>query len=229
MLHDIHPDNPLLGPQSRADFITQNLRLVYKIAQPFRSRAEALGIPLEDIIGEGTIGLILAYDRYSDASKPFPSFATAYILGYIRNYFRQRADAIRVPRRLYNAVQRIISEGLEAASDDEVARILGISADIAKEAKYCAMVRRADTLDVDAEKDDEWAPKEPGVTMDDTTPDVTAFLGELSSRQQEVTRLLMRGYTQVEIAKMVGSSRQAISKTVERIRAHYERLNPAAA
>ncbi|MEC0328760.1 sigma-70 family RNA polymerase sigma factor [Paenibacillus macerans] len=224
-----HPDNPLLGPQSRADFITQNMRLVYAAAQPFRSRAEALVIPLEDVISEGTIGLILAYDRYSDASKPFPSFATAYILGYIRNYFRQRADAIRVPRRLYNAVQRIISEGLDAAPDDEVARILGISAEIAKEAKYCAMVRRADTLDVDAEKDDEWSPKEPGVTFDDTGPDVTAFLGELAPRQQEIVRLMMRGYSQSETARIIGISRQATEQAIRRIRAHYERLNPAAA
>lgn len=223
-----YPDNPLLGPLSRAEFITANLPLVHSIAQRFRSRAEALHIPLEDVVGEGTIGLILAYDRYSDANKAFAQIAAPYIRGYILNMFRNRADAVRIPRKHYDNMQRIARECLDDAPDAELAQQLGISVEDAREAKYCAMIRKAVALEA-SKPDDDRAPKEPECEADYTGAEVDEFTATLTEGQRNIVLLLMAGVPQTDIAKTLGITRQGVNESMKRIRARYQKFYGGAA
>lgn len=220
-----YPDNPLLGPLSRAEFITQNLRLVYKIARRHASRAEALRIPFEDVVGEGIVGLILAYDRFSNAGVAFSSYAAPYINGFILADFRGRGYDVHIPRRIYNVMHRILREGLEDSPSEETSQYLGISVKLAEEAKYCVKIRRAESLEArQSADDDDRQSSEPGVIFDDTEADVAQFLGLLRDRQRRIITLLMRGYSQTEIAGMLGVSRQAVSQAVAQVRSRYLKL-----
>ncbi len=88
------------GPERQAvrdEIITMHLPLVKHLARRYRDRGEALA----DLVQVGTVGLIKAVDRFDpQRGVEFSTFATPTILGEIRRHFRDRAWAVKVPRRL---------------------------------------------------------------------------------------------------------------------------------
>jgi RNA polymerase sigma-B factor len=67
------------------------------------------GESLEDIIQQGTIGLIQAIDHFDPGrGVRFYSFAAPTIIGEIRRYFRDKTSVIRVPRRVQEVHRAII-------------------------------------------------------------------------------------------------------------------------
>src|SRR5207245_653787 len=71
----------------------------------FRSLVEILaakmgrrGVPSEDLVQVGMIGLILALDRYDpDRGVKFTTYAVNTIVGEIKHYFRDCTWIIKVP------------------------------------------------------------------------------------------------------------------------------------
>jgi len=94
-----HPDRDRL----RRSVIESQLPLVHHLAQRFRGRGE----PYDDLVQVGTIGLMNAVDRYDPSRGGFVGFAVPTILGEIRRHFRDRAWAIRVPRRLQDLGRQV--------------------------------------------------------------------------------------------------------------------------
>lgn len=209
------PDNPLLGPLSRADFITDNLPLVkFIVERHFLSSCRATNTPPEDAISEGTVGLIRAYDRYDHADIPFGSFAFLYIYGEIRNSFSRRPSfGIRIPHGVFPLVKRINSAGLAEESAEYVAAELGVSVRKAKTALHCARIVGVSAL---PETDDR------GRADDYTNVDTDVFIARLKPKPQRVVRLLMAENTQTEVAQKLGMTRQAVNVMVRRVRENYE-------
>jgi RNA polymerase nonessential primary-like sigma factor len=83
----------------RNKLTTANLRLVYSIAYRFRF----LGLPYEDLIQEGSLGLMKAIERY-DPSKGFQFSTYAYriISQSIHNAIDKQAHMVRKPFRQLN-------------------------------------------------------------------------------------------------------------------------------
>lgn len=81
----------------RAEVVRRHLSLVRALAWRFRNRGE----DLDDLIQVGTLGLLGAIDRF-DGSRgaEFTTFATPTIVGELKRHLRDRAGAVRVPRRL---------------------------------------------------------------------------------------------------------------------------------
>lgn len=206
-----HPDNPLLGP--RDAFIVANQRLVHSIAQSYRYNAE-----YDDIVSEGTIGLILAYDRYNDASRQFSTYAVPYIRGYISNYFRSKSGVFSAPRNTVALARKILAMGLDEEPAGVISDLLSVPLKAVENALICIASRNADSAD---------DPETIGImplTNDDTTHiDVDMFVNQLSHRQSEIVRLLMSGDTQVEVGDKLGITRQAVSQAVKKIAATYEK------
>lgn len=70
---------------------------VTNLARKYADRGE----PLEDLIQVAGIGLLKSIERFDPQHQAaFTTFATPTIVGEIRRHFRDRAWAIRVPRRL---------------------------------------------------------------------------------------------------------------------------------
>ena len=58
--------------EAKSKLITSNLRLVVKIAHDFKG----LGIPLQDLISEGNMGLLRAVEKFDpDKGAKFSSYA----------------------------------------------------------------------------------------------------------------------------------------------------------
>ncbi|AIQ31515.1 hypothetical protein P40081_27700 [Paenibacillus sp. FSL P4-0081] len=209
------PDNPLLGPLSRADFITANTPLIEKIiVRYFRGQLAATHTPRTDAMNDGAIGLINAYDRYNDASVPFGSFAFPHIYGEIRNALSRRpSTGIRIPNWLYPLIKRINRAGLADASAKVVALELGITVKQARQALRCIRIAKTDGL---ADEDKRSS------TDDYTHLAADEFIARLKPKPQRVIHMLMADYTQSEVARSLDMSRQAIRSVILRVRADYE-------
>ena len=107
------------------EMITANLRLVWFVARRYRG----LGVPLDDLVQEGSIGLVRAVDRFDHRrGAKFSTFA----VWWIRRAVKDALDAgrtIRIPAhaaRGLAAVERAETElrrqGPEPPSTEALAR-----------------------------------------------------------------------------------------------------------
>jgi RNA polymerase sigma factor (sigma-70 family) len=75
------------------DLVLGNLRLVVHLAKKY----QGMGISLEDLIHEGTIGLCQARDKYDPEKGKFSTYAAQWIKATIRQALNNKSRMIRVP------------------------------------------------------------------------------------------------------------------------------------
>jgi RNA polymerase primary sigma factor len=82
------------SPVAREKLIRSNLRFVVNIAKRYQHR----GLPLEDLISEGNIGLMHAIERYDvEKGYHFISYAVWWIRQSILNAISEKSRMIRLP------------------------------------------------------------------------------------------------------------------------------------
>src|SRR4051812_46240574 len=116
---------------ARSRMIQANLRLVVKIARDFMGR----GIGLEDLIGEGNLGLIRAAEEFDPRfGTRFSTYASYWIKQAIRHALINTTGTIRLPAHMYGlltkwrrAERRLSRERGSAPSLDDVATHLGLT------------------------------------------------------------------------------------------------------
>ena len=89
---------------SRNEFITHNIRLVVKIANQFMGYK----IPIEDLIDEGTFGLMTAVEKFDPTRGfRFSTMATWWIRQAITRYASQNRRQIRYPAHVQEQLSKI--------------------------------------------------------------------------------------------------------------------------
>ena len=102
--------------RAREALIVRHTGLARSIAHRYARR----GLPFDDVVQSGYIGLINAVDRYHPGhGVPLERYATRTIEGEIMHLFRDRGWAVRVPRALQESSRRV------AAARDELGHRLG--------------------------------------------------------------------------------------------------------
>lgn len=97
------PDDPARAV-ARDELVVLHLPLVRYLARRYQSR----GVPSEDVVQVGVIGLIKAIDRYDpDRGVALSTFATPTIVGEIKRHFRDHTWAVRVPRALQDRALQV--------------------------------------------------------------------------------------------------------------------------
>jgi RNA polymerase sigma-B factor len=92
------------GPELRAALIMELTPLVESVARKFTGCAE----PVEDLVGEGFVGLIQAVDGYeSGRGAKISTYATHRVAGQIKHYLRDRGKIIREPAWLQETTLRL--------------------------------------------------------------------------------------------------------------------------
>lgn len=101
-----------------------NLKLVIKIAQKY----QGYNVQLEDLIGEGNLGLIVAIDKFSvDKGYKFSTYSTFWIKQAIIQYIANNRSDIKIPMyiqrvlKIYDDVENYLNQiKLSKVSEDEV-------------------------------------------------------------------------------------------------------------
>jgi RNA polymerase sigma-B factor len=87
---------------------SRDARLRERLIERQRGMVEALasrfsrrGAPMEDLVQVGTVGLIMALDRFDPSmGVKFSTYAISTIVGEIKHFFRDCTWAVKVPRQL---------------------------------------------------------------------------------------------------------------------------------
>lgn len=117
--------------EARARLIRANLRLVVRIAREYQGR----GLPLDDLVGEGTLGLIRAAQDFDPGyGVRFSTYAAHWIKQAIRQALITTAAPIRLPAHMvqllnrWRRAERILRRRFDREpSFDEVATALALS------------------------------------------------------------------------------------------------------
>ena len=91
-------------PGMKEKIITANLRLVVSVAKGYANR----GVPVEDLIGEGNIGLMRAVESFDvTLGYKFSTYAIHWIRQAITRYIKNCRDAIRIPVHVGEKLSKI--------------------------------------------------------------------------------------------------------------------------
>src|SRR3982750_1478966 len=115
--------------RARQRLIEMNLRLVISVAKKYRG----MGLPFEDLIQEGNIGLMKAVEKFDpDRGWRFSTYATWWVRQAVQRAVADKGRTIRVPvhmgekiRKMARAYNELSAEMGREPTDEEVAERLG--------------------------------------------------------------------------------------------------------
>lgn len=166
--------------EARRVMLESNLRLVFSIAGKFVNN----GIAYDDLVQEGTIGLMRAIEKYDqELGFKFSTYASNWIWQAVTRAIANQRRTVRVPAHIHDKMLRVrnVAASLEhetgrKATVEELAEATDLSSDVVTRALNAA--NRSMSLDAPVRA-------EAGATFLDVTPDgsATDFVEDIHQRQ----------------------------------------------
>jgi RNA polymerase primary sigma factor len=215
--------------------INGNLRFVISVAKQYQHT----GIPLEDLINEGNIGLITAAKRF-DATRGFKfiSYAVWWIRQSILKAISEKSRRIRVPanktrdtRAIAEAAMNIEQRQERTASPEEIAEVLGMDVRDVKQLMQYTQKELSINSNITSDDDtrsmlevmvDETSPSPEEDMMDlSLTQEIEHALGKIDEKDAYILSLfygLKDNYpkTLADIGKKLGISSESVRKRRDR-------------
>ena len=123
--------------KARERLINSNLRFVVSVAKKFKGQ----GMPLEDLINEGNIGLMTAVDKFEpEKGYHFISYAVWWVRQAILKALAEQSRPVRLPLNRSNELIQIVraknelihKKGISDPSSEQIAEATGLEASLVK-------------------------------------------------------------------------------------------------
>ena len=190
--------------QARDKLIRAHLKFVVSVARKYRNQ----GLPLQDLINEGNIGLIKAAEKFDETRGiRFISYAVWWIRQSIVQALAEEAGIVRVPLQqvnTHNRVNRVSKQFVQTnerwPSNEELAIMLDMSSD-----KVSQSANTGRSLSVDAK-----------LAQGENTlmNDLEQSLATLDERQKTVVRMCYgigeEQFSMAEIGQRLGITRERV-------------------
>jgi len=225
----IHQDDQ----QALHRLVKANLRFVVSIAKEYAH----YGVPLEDLINEGNLGLLKAAQRFDETrGYKFISYAVWWIRQSILAALANHSKIVRMPlnrARVLNQIKKVSGELQQKLrrkpEAEEIAKVLGLSVDEVKDTlplmqdnffldDYVGNDEDSTYLDFLEDTTSE-GPDAP-VMEDDLHKSIGRMLGDLKEREARVLKMYYglgtdREMTLEEIGQVMGLTRERIRQIKE--------------
>lgn len=215
---------------ARTQLIQANLKLVVKIARDYMGR----GLSMEDLIGEGNVGLIRAAEEFDPSfGTRFSTYASYWIKMAIREGLTNTSSTIRLPAHIVKLMAKwrktereLCREFGFAPTAEQIAVVLGLTN---SQLEMIEQAKRARSIQMEAgggDDDGAWSPDEladaqgmPGTSLeaDDERQILMRRLATLDERERAVVvlRFGLEGeapLTLREVGQRVGLTREWVRK-----------------
>jgi len=218
--------------QVRNKLVQLNIGLVRKIAHRV---AYQCAEPYEDLEQIGYLGLISAIERFDPTQGcAFSSFAVPYIRGEMLHFLRDRAAAIKIPRRLQQLSKdgqksrQLLSEALgRQPNDQEIADSLKVSVHEWRASKVAAKNRSPLSLDATVSQQVD-SPFTLGDTLLDSRDlalknleedqiQLQQALLQLDDKTREVVEsVFLKQLSRKEVAERIGISPMTVTRRIQK-------------
>ena len=198
------------------------------IASIVARRFSGRGVDYDDLYQVASLSLLKSIERFDpERGVKFASFVTPTMVGEVKNYFRDRSRAIRLPRRGAEIAQSVRAARAKLEQQlsrsprvDELAESLGLTEDAVLEALELGNAMSPASLDAEVGEEREGSPlgrllgfDEPGYAEFERGDMLRRAMDALDDRQREVIRgRFYENLSQREMAERMKVSQMTVSR-----------------